>query len=72
MLSERNLQLETWTRDRLTEMRQVSATEAQLASLRIDHFLSWTRRMASQLGSAMVTLGEWLQSLSSVPAEAKR
>ena len=72
MLSERNLQLEAWTRDRLTEMRQVSATEAQLASLRPDRFLTWTRRMASQLGSAMVTLGEWLQSLSSVPAEAKR
>ena len=36
MLSEMNLQLEAWTRGRLTEMRQVAATEAQLASLRTD------------------------------------
>ena len=32
----RQLQLESWTRDRLAEMRQVAGTQAMLASLRPD------------------------------------
>ena len=72
MLSERNLQLEAWTHDRLAEMRRIAATDAQLASLQSSRSLPWARRMASQLGSTMVVLGRWLESLSGVPAQAKR
>ena len=72
MLSERNLQLEAWTRDRLAEMRRVAATEAQLMSLKSGRTLSWARRMASQLGGMMVVLGRWFESHSGVPAQVKR
>lgn len=72
MLSERDLPLEAWTRDRLAEMRRVAATEAQLASLRSSSTSSWTRRVARQLGGTMVALGRWIESHSGVPAQAER
>lgn len=73
-LGHRHLQLESWTRDRLAEMRQIAGREAMLASLRSGAKwepaagLPWVKRMAKELGHTMINWGLWLQNQAGVPA----
>lgn len=65
-------QFEGWTRDRRAEIRQVAERQAQLGALPRYRALPWLRRVARDLGRAMVHGGMWLQSQARMPAQAER
>ena len=72
MLNNRYLYLESWTEGHLAELRRVAATEAQLRALRKSQGgLSWAKRMAAQLGRALVSWGTQLQGRSALQPHAE-
>ena len=67
MLDTSYMYLESWTHDRLREMRRVAASEAQLRDLHPRQ--PWMHRLAGQLGQTLVSLGCHLQRYGSTQAQ---
>ena len=74
MFEHRTIHLESWTRDKLAEMRHMAAIEAQLRSRRpqTTSHRTWLQKAAGQLGSTLVVVGRRLQQAGSYQAQASQ
>lgn len=61
MLGNRYQNLEGWTDDRLKELRQVAATEAQLKALGPRGLQARLQGVVAHVGHTMVSWGTWLE-----------
>jgi hypothetical protein len=70
MENHRYTNLESWTESRLSELRQVAATESQLRKLAREQKTLWIAGIATRLGQTMITWGKWLQRQGNHPVSA--